>query len=136
MPKRKIARTLEPSKRKNVSLPKSVKNEIREMIKAGMDKAEVEAKLRKEKKIEGSINCWQWKRLKASRNERQEILPTQQYRTKKNVLTEDFKAECVEIFREKSKQSALGIDGLRVSSSITSFEGVKFDYFLAEKNIY
>ena len=60
---------------------------------------------------------------KARRNERQEILPTQQYRTKKNVLTEDFKAECVEIFREKSKQSALGIDGLMlVCRQVQKFE--------------
>ena len=109
MPKRKIAPILEPSKRKNVSLSE---NEIREMIKSGMEKPDVEARLQKEKKLEGTINIWQWKRLKASRNEPQEIIPTQQYRTRKNLVTEDFKAECVEIFRKKSKTSALGLDGL------------------------
>ena len=56
MPKRKKARILEPSKRKNVAIPKTVKNEIREMIKAGVGKNEVQARLQKEKKLEGGIN--------------------------------------------------------------------------------
>ena len=52
MPKRKKALILGPSKRKNVAIPKIIKNEIREMIKSGMSKSEVEDRLRKEKKIE------------------------------------------------------------------------------------
>mgnify|MGYP003333493217 CR=1 FL=1 len=95
MPKRKIAPTLGPNKRKNVAISKAVKNEIREMIKAGLNKSQVEAQLQKEKKIEGGINITQWKRLSASRNQPQEIIATQQYRTKKNPSTEEFKAECV-----------------------------------------
>ena len=112
MPKRKIARSLEPSKRKNVAIPKAVKNEIREMIKKGLKKSEVEARLQKEKKIEGGINIYQWNRLSASRNQPQEIIETQPFRTKKNLSTEEFKDECLKIFRGKSQKSALGVDGL------------------------
>ena len=86
MPKRKIARSLEPSKRKNVAIPKAVKNEIREMIKKGLKKSEVEARLQKEKKIEGGINIYQWNRLSASRNQPQEIIETQPFRTKKKLI--------------------------------------------------
>ena len=82
------------------------------MIKSGLKKREVEARLQKENKIEGEINIYQWKRLSASRNQPQEIMATQQYRTKKNLSTEGFKAECVKIFREKSQNSELGVDGL------------------------
>ena len=82
------------------------------MIKSGLKKGEVEARLQKENKIEGEINIYQWKRLSASRNQPQEIMATQQYRTKKNLSTEGFKAECVKIFREKSQNSELGVDGL------------------------
>ena len=112
MPKRKKTRVLEPSKRKNVAIPKTVKNEIREMIKAGVGKTEAEARLQKEKKIEGGINIYQWNRLSASKNRPQEVLPTQQYRTKKNLALDDYKAECVQVFREKSKKAALGLDSL------------------------
>ena len=116
MPKQQITRTLklpeEPSKRKYVAIPKSVKNEIREMIRSGMKKSDVEARLQLENKIEGNINCWQWKRLMATRNEQQEILPTQQFRTKRNLATEEFKADCVSIFVEQSKKSKLGVDKL------------------------
>ena len=61
MPKRKFPQTLEPTKRKYVAISKAVKNEIREMIKTGFSKSEVEARLQKEKKIEGEINITQWK---------------------------------------------------------------------------
>ena len=50
MPKRKIAPTLGPNKRKNVAISIAVKNEIREMIKAGLNKSQVESQLQKEKK--------------------------------------------------------------------------------------
>ena len=112
MPKRKKVRILEQNKRKNVAIPKSMKNEIREMIKSGLSKSDVEARLQKEKKLEGGINIYQWQRLSASKNQPEEILPTQQYRTIKNPALEDYKAECVQVFREKSKKSALGLDGL------------------------
>ena len=112
MPKRKKVRILEQNKRKNVAIPKSMKNEIREMIKSGLSKSDVEARLQKEKKLEGGINIYQWQRLRASKNQPEEILPTQQYRTIKNPALEDYKAECVQVFREKSKKSALGLDGL------------------------
>ena len=81
MPKRKFPQTLEPTKRKYVAISKAVKNEIREMIKTGFSKSEVEARLQKEKKIEGEINITQWKRLSASRNQPQEIIATQPYGT-------------------------------------------------------
>ena len=42
MPKRKLAPPLGPSKRKYVAILKAVKNEIREMIKAGFSKSQVE----------------------------------------------------------------------------------------------
>ena len=42
MPKRKFAPPLGPSKRKYVAILKAVKNEIREMIKAGFSKSQVE----------------------------------------------------------------------------------------------
>ena len=42
MPKRKLAPPLGRSKRKYVAISKAVKNEIREMIKAGFSKSQVE----------------------------------------------------------------------------------------------
>ena len=48
----------------------------------------------------------------ATRNEQQEILPTQQFRTKRNLATEEFKADCVSIFVEQSKKSKLAVDKL------------------------
>ena len=131
MPKRKKALILGPSKRKNVAIPKIIKNEIREMIKSGMSKSEVEDRLRKEKKIEGGINFHQWKRLSASRNQAQEILPTQQYRTRKMPELDDYKAECVEIFREKSKKSALGVDALvAVCKQVQKLEKLLESYWM------
>ena len=64
----------------------------------------------KKKKLEGGINIHQWYRLMATKNQPQEILPTQQYRTKKKFY--DYKTECVQVFREKSKKAALGLDSL------------------------
>ena len=40
-------------------------------------KNEVEARLQKEKDLEGGITIYQWYRLSASKNQPEEILPTQ-----------------------------------------------------------
>ena len=100
MPKRKIARSLEPSKRKNVAISKAVKNEIRKMIKKGLKKSEVEARLQKEKKNEGRINIYQWNRLSASRNQPQEIIETQPFRTKKTYRPRNSKTSALKFSGE------------------------------------
>ena len=114
MPKRKCPTVLGPSKRKYVTYSKAVKNEIREMICAGASKVEVEAKMIKEKKITGEINRTQWERLSATRDKPEEILATQQFRTRQNQALDGYRKKCVEVFRQKSQKAALGIDSLTI----------------------
>ena len=100
-------------KKKYIAIPKAVKNEIRQMINSGMTKAEVENKLRSENKIESEIHQKQWSRLRASRANPEEALPTQQFRTVRNKSTEGFKIECLQILRSLSSSQVPDVNMLQ-----------------------
>ena len=81
-----------------------MKNGIREIIKLELSKREVEARLQNEKKLEGGINIYQWNRLSASRNQPEEILSTQKYRTRKSKNLTIIKPSVLKVL-ERNRRS-------------------------------